>query len=60
MIPCCHIGCGKPATKEILDPPFGVDDNTLMCDEHAPEYTQEGSQVLTYRQPAETEQSVRS
>lgn len=54
MTPCCHIGCEKPATKEILYPPFGVDDNTLMCDEHAPEYTKADSQVAGFKQPAAT------
>ena len=51
MIPCCNTGCGKPATKEIFFPPFRECDNTLMCDEHAPEWEEAGTQIHDFKQP---------
>lgn len=31
---CCFIGCGKPATKHIFNPPWTIDDYTHSCNDH--------------------------
>ena len=49
--PCCHIGCDKPATKAVHSPPFSPDDYTIMCDEHAPEYVNDGDSMWDHKQP---------